>query len=144
MAYMSQDKKAEIAAELKKVVPADWKYTLSVKDHSTIKMRITAAPVDLIAANIKNANHGSTVISLNQYYLEQEYTGELLGTFTKIKEALYKGNHDNSDIQTDYFDVGWYVTIEIGKYGQPFKVVAPAPKPQFFLNITFKPQEVSA
>lgn len=32
MAYMDQEKKAKIAAALKKVMPKDWKYSLSVAD----------------------------------------------------------------------------------------------------------------
>lgn len=49
MAYMSQEKKAKIAAKLKQVIPHDWKYSLAVHHHSTIILRISAAPVDLVA-----------------------------------------------------------------------------------------------
>jgi hypothetical protein len=30
------------------------------------------------------------------------------------------GNHDNSDIMTDYFDVGWYVDVNIGLWNKPY------------------------
>jgi hypothetical protein len=30
------------------------------------------------------------------------------------------GNHDNSDVQTDYFDVGWYVDVNIGSWDKPY------------------------
>jgi hypothetical protein len=33
-------------------------------------------------------------------------------------------NHDNSDIMTDYFDVGWYVNIYVGKWNKPYNVKA--------------------
>ena len=51
MAYMNQEKKSKIAAALKGVVPDGWKYSLSVRNHSTIVMTITAAPFDLIGAH---------------------------------------------------------------------------------------------
>lgn len=50
MALMTKEHKARIADELKKAVPADWKYSLSVKDHQAICMTIRSAPVNLLAA----------------------------------------------------------------------------------------------
>jgi hypothetical protein len=32
-------------------------------------------------------------------------------------------NHDNSDIMTDYFDVGWYLNINVGGWNKPYTVV---------------------
>jgi len=32
------------------------------------------------------------------------------------------GNHDRSDIQSDYFDVGWYKSVNIGKWNKPYEV----------------------
>ena len=26
------------------------------------------------------------------------------------------GNHDNSDPMTDYFDVGWYISVNLGRW----------------------------
>lgn len=49
MAYMNQEKKAAIAAELKKVMPPDWKYSLRVQNHSTLVCCIKSAPIDLLA-----------------------------------------------------------------------------------------------
>jgi hypothetical protein len=33
------------------------------------------------------------------------------------------GNWDESDIQTDYFNVGWYVDVKIGSWQKPYKVL---------------------
>jgi hypothetical protein len=33
------------------------------------------------------------------------------------------GNHDNSDIQSDYFDVGWYISINVGRWDKPYELV---------------------
>ena len=111
MAFMGQEKKAKIAVELKKVIPKDWKYSLAVHNYSTICLTISAAPVDLVAANLRT--NKEPYLQLNEHHLDLEYAGELLEIFQKIKNALNLNNYDNSDVQTDYFDVGHYVDISI-------------------------------
>jgi hypothetical protein len=111
MAYMSQEQKAKIVVELKKVIPKDWKWSVSVEHRSTIVLTISKAPVDLNAM----APHG-----LNEYHLDLNFSGELLETFKKIRAALNLDNFDNSDPMTDYFHVGHYVNIRIGKWNKPF------------------------
>jgi hypothetical protein len=34
------------------------------------------------------------------------------------------GNYDNSDIQSDYFSVGWYIDVNVGKWDKPYTVEA--------------------
>lgn len=138
MAYMNQERKAKIAAELRKVVPAGWKYSLAVHNHSTLVLTISEAPVDLIeeiaqrvsepdvglryydrAAEVRQLQYAR----LNEYYLERQL-GASLPVFEAIKAAMNSGNHDNSDPMTDYFDVGWHITIQIGRWDKPFKTPA--------------------
>jgi hypothetical protein len=33
------------------------------------------------------------------------------------------GNWDKSDIQTDYFDVGWYIDVNVGRWDKPYALV---------------------
>lgn len=127
MAYMNQEKKAAIAANLKKVVPAGWKYSLAVRNHSTIVMTITQAPFDLIRAFPKSEYFDpetATEVSVNPYHyrshIEDECVADVVGA---ILEALNTGNWDRSDVMTDYFDVGHYVDLRIGKWDRPFKYV---------------------
>lgn len=141
MAYMSQEKKREIAANLKKVMPQGWKYSLSVRHYSTLVLTITAAPVDLMAAYNKHVAESwerrgdkftpQTYAQINEYWLGTQFSGELLEIFQRIKAVLNDGNHDRSDIQTDYFDVGWYVDINIGRWDKPFQVIAPKSQPSY-------------
>lgn len=128
MAYMNQDRKQVLAAALKKVVPAGWKYTLAVRHHATIVMTITEAPVDLIAEiNASEPRERAAVgrTSLNSYHFERAF-GPSLETFKAIFAALNTGNHDRSDLMTDYFDVGWYVDVNIGRWERPFVCTAAA------------------
>lgn len=131
MAYMSQENKAKLAVEIRKVVPADWKYTLSVKHHSTLVLTISQAPIDLIGQNIVSQSRGGdrpAYVAINEYYIEREYAPKLADIFKKIKAAMMIGNHDNSEPQTDFFDVGWYIDIKVGAFERPFKFVPVARK----------------
>lgn len=31
-------------------------------------------------------------------------------------------NHDRSDLQSDYHDVGWWIEIRLGSYEKPYQV----------------------
>jgi len=135
---MSQERKAVLAAEIKKVIPQDWKYTLSVHHHSTLVLTITAAPIDLIGENLvckERRESRPEYVNLNEYYLDREYPAPLAETFKKIKAAMMVGNHDRSEPQTDYFDVGWYIDIKIGAFERPFRVLpaktAAKPEPTY-------------
>ena len=120
MAYMDQAKKALIVAELKSVMPAGWKYSVGVRNYMSITLTISAAPVDLLGAigcegDYCQVNTHGVVENLRRRGHE-----ELAETFDRIIDALNYGNHDNSDIQTDYFDVGHYVDLDIGRWNKPF------------------------
>lgn len=138
MAYMNQERKAKLAANLKKVMPKGWKYSLSVRSGMTICLTISQAPVDLIEEvatrvsepdlALRYQDRGGEIrksgcVSVNPYWLENQF-GASLPIFEAIKAALNDGNHDRSDVRTDYFDVGWYVDINIGRWDKPF-VFAP-------------------
>ena len=126
MAYMNQDKKAKIAAALKQVVPAGWKYSLAVRYHSTIVMTISAAPFDLIGAHKKSEYFDpatETHTTVNNYHFRSHLDDECVAdVFEKIFECLNLDNFDESDIQTDYFHVGHYADLRIGAWNKPFVV----------------------
>ena len=125
MAFMNQERKVELAVEIAKVMPTNWKYTLRVHHHSTLVLTIRQAPVDLLGENlvIQGQSYDTTYRNLNEYHLQGEYKDKLLKIFDNIKDAMMVGNHDRSDIQSDYFDVGWYIDINIGEHDSPFRYV---------------------
>jgi hypothetical protein len=57
---------------------------------------------------------------INPYHFKSHYSGKALKFLTEVYAAMMEGNHDNSDIQTDYFDVGWYVEVNIGKWNKAY------------------------
>jgi hypothetical protein len=122
MAYVDQSKKAKIAANLKKVVPAGWKYSLAVRNHSTIVLTISAAPVNLLD-KVVDLREGEQYFTLNPYHYRNQFNEKkVIETFAKIFAALNTDNFDHSDVQTDYFHVGHYVDVQIGRWNKPFVV----------------------
>ena len=130
MAYMNQERKAAIRAELVKVVPASWKWTLGVRHHSTIVFTVRSAPVDLIGewletvnakrrANCDELRERPVHVDPNEYYLQDQFVASL-PLMEAIKSALNLDNYDKSDVQTDYFDVGHYIDIKLGSWDKPF------------------------
>ena len=135
MAYMSQENKVSIAAELTSVLRGTGvKYSLSVRHHSTLVMKIQRGSIDWLENYNtcgRTRHHGpfefqSAVgyLSINPYWYHEHFTGEALAMLQRIMPVLNQGNHDRSDMQSDYFDVGWYVEIKVGDYARPYEHIA--------------------
>ena len=63
-------------------------------------------------------------ICVNQYHFKDHFLNdsESYKFLREIVDIAEEGNHDNSDIMTDYFDVGWYYHINIGTWDKPYFV----------------------
>jgi hypothetical protein len=132
MAYVSQEKKAKIAAALKPVVPKGWKYTLAVRNHTELVMTVSSAPVDVIGKiTAINPSHEPrpgdpkvTHASINPHWINDQFRNDpkLAKQIKAIVDVLNTDNFDNSDIQTDYFHVGHYITLQFGRWDKPFAV----------------------
>ena len=121
MAYMDQATKTKIAAALKAVIPAGWKYSLSVSNHSTIVCTITAAPVDIVNGVDWYEGKARPTYDVNPYHFERNIVNDdLRDTVRAIMGALNLDNFDHSDSQSDYFNVGHYVKCQFGRWNKPF------------------------
>lgn len=129
MAYMSQENKKEKLAKMKDMIKTKYpefkvRFTMGVRHYSTLVFNLWKSTIDFkkIFENdefMKNKGY----FQVNEYYLENNFEGKILEFFKDVKAIMMEGNHDNSDIQTDYFDVGWYIDINIGKYDKPYEKV---------------------
>lgn len=136
MAYMSQDRKKQIAANLKPILKGTGlKYSLGVRHHSTLVLNIWSGPVDFIGNYRETMRNradfgcrrnvdGQEVKSLdvNPYWYKEHFSGSVLALLEQVFPILNEGNYDKSDIQSDYFCCGWYVDVNIGKWNKPYQI----------------------
>lgn len=127
MAYMSQENKKRIVALAKPILKKyGVKATFRVNNHTSLECNIKSGPIDFI--KIYNDNHNRpenyerTHIQVNHYYINNYFDGDAAKFLNEIKDVMMSGNHDNSDAMVDYFDVGWYIHINIGKWNKPYQL----------------------
>lgn len=140
MAYMNQERKAKISALLKPVLKKyGVKGTLRVDNHSTITLNIKAGSVDFIQnyiATDRNKPYAKYMsedqvehitekqyLDVNPYWYHEHFSGKAKSFLKEAMSALQgAGWYDRSDIQTDYFDIAYYVGISIGQWNKPYQV----------------------
>lgn len=133
MAYMSQEKKAVLAPRIKAILKKyGVKGSLAVRGHSTLVLNLKSGKIDFIGNSNRVCGGNHYQVSrgfkpnttgydqVNPYWYQDHYDGKAKTFLKEILAVMNDGNHDRSDIQTDYFDVGWYVDINIGKWNKPY------------------------
>tara|TARA_Y100001972_G_C7407220_1_gene211301 strand:- start:117 stop:461 length:345 start_codon:yes stop_codon:yes gene_type:complete len=111
MAYMNQEKKKKLAPKIKEILKKfNMKGTLSVDNYSTLNLNLKSGSIDFGTDQI------------NEYWYKDHFEDnpEALAFLSEVIPAMNVGNHDNSDIMTDYFDVGWYISVNLGKWDKPY------------------------
>lgn len=113
MAHMNKEKKAELAPGIKAALKKyGIKGSIAVNDFSTLVVNISAGQIDF----------GYEYLQVNQYNIEKRFNGEAASFLTELRDAMMNGNHDNSDSMTDYFDLGWFTKINIGRFDKPYQL----------------------
>jgi len=130
MAYVSQELKAKVAPVVKAILKKyGVKGSLAVKNHSTLVLNIKSGSMDFISNYNETMEHqpkseywkpAENSLSVNQYWFHEHFTGRCLDFLNEIMDAMNDGNWDKSDIQSDYFNVGWYVDINVGQWNKPY------------------------
>jgi len=128
MAFMSQENKKELAPAIKAALKKyGVKASIAVHNHSTLVVNIKSSKIDFIGNfNAVKDNSGKpehladTYIDVNPYWYEQHFTGEAVEFLKELFTAMNNGNYNDSDIMTDYFNVGWYTDVNIGQWDKPF------------------------
>lgn len=122
MAYMSQEKKSVIAPVIKTICKKyGIKASLAVRNHMTLVLNVQQGPIDFFADFANEGCDRRFGIQVNTYHYQNHFTGKAKQFLTEVIQAMNNGNHDRSDIQSDYFDVGWYVDVNIGKWNKPYE-----------------------
>ena len=130
-----------VRQQLKKEIP-DCKFSVTSKwfsGGSSMTVALMAAPFPVFARDTlcTGAKIGTDYAQLNHYQLRRAFdygdpgicngvylTPQAWAVLSRAVEIGQQQNWDNSDIQTDYFDVNYYFDIHIGKWDKPFQITA--------------------
>ena len=109
----------KIREDLKRELP---NLTFSVqKDGRRIYLTLVSGnfkPFKALTADEEKGYRG-----INPYYIDSEesLTDMAKDVMKKVKEIADRYNYDKSDIQSDYFDVNFYLSLNIGAYDKPYQ-----------------------
>jgi hypothetical protein len=136
MAYMNQERKAKITKILKPIL-AKYKVkgSLSVRNHSTIVLTLKSGAIDFIGNSNRVCGNDfyqvqrgfkpttSGYDQVNPYWFQDHYDGDAKAFLTEAMNALKSADwYDESNAMIDYFNIAYYVDINIGKWDSPYIV----------------------
>lgn len=113
MAHVTKELSARVRKELKEKFPTaeGWKFSVRKDDSGTLYISILQGPMQLESG------------SINHRHIDNRYKGITKALFNSILAIANEGNYNNSDIMTDYFDVGWYINLAVGNYDREYTYV---------------------
>jgi len=136
MAYMNQERKAKITKMLKPIL-AKYKVkgSLSVRNHSTIVLTLKSGAIDFIGNSNKVCGNDFYQVQrgfkpnttgydqINPYWFQDHYDGDAKAFLTEAMNALKSADwYDESNAMIDYFNIAYYVDVNIGKWNSPYIV----------------------
>ena len=101
MSYISQTEKKRIVALCKPILA---KYGV----RATFSV---SSGYHCLVAKIKTGDLFPEKVYVNHYFVSDHFEGDQRGFLRELITAMNSGNWNNSDVQSDYFDVGWYIRI---------------------------------
>lgn len=133
---MNQERKAQLAPGIKAVLKKyGVKGSIAVRNYMTLVVTIKSGPIDFIGnfndmAKDRNWQYpfpreeAKDSLDVNPYWYHEHFSGVAKDFLEELITAMNVGNHNNSDIQTDYFDVGWFLDVNIGRWDKPYVLTA--------------------
>jgi len=124
MAYVSQELKSKLAPKIKAICKKyGVKASLAVRNHSTLVLNVKSGKIDFISDYGNSDDARKFGIQVNPYWYKDHFVGKSKAFLSEVIPAMNDGNWDKSDIQTDYFNVGWYIDVNIGKWNKPYQTL---------------------
>ena len=135
MAYVSQELKSKLSPAIKAVCKKyGIKASIAVRNHMTLALNVKSGKIDFIGnsnrvcgADFYQVSRGfkpntTGYDQVNPYHFQSHYDGDARAFLSEVLAVMNDGNWDKSDIQSDYFNVGWYVDVNIGSWNKPYSV----------------------
>ena len=120
MAYVSQEDKAKLAPEIKKVLSKyGMKGSISIRHHMSLVVTIQSGAIEF------EHSHGDGYTQVNVYHIDSHYKGKAKDFLTELLAAMKGPKYFcEDDIQSDYFSRSHYTDINVGKWNTPYELVA--------------------
>ena len=124
MAYVSQQDKAKLAPEIKKVLSKyGMKGSISIRHHMSLVVTIQSGSIEF------DHSHGDGYTQVNVYHIDSHYEGKAKAFLTELLAAMKGPDYfNNDDAMTDYFHRSHYTDINIGKWNKPYFMQVSKPK----------------
>ena len=133
MAYISQAEKKALAPAIKSVLKKyGVKGSIGINHYSSLVVNLKSGIIDFIGAADKKSKarcerQGDTFypISNGHYQANPYYAMEeegIVGEFMTDLITAMKGDdwYNKTDSQIDYFDIAYYLDINVGKWDKPY------------------------
>jgi hypothetical protein len=123
MAYVSQELKSKLSPQIKAICKKyGVKASLAVRNHSTLVLNVKSGKIDFIRDYGDSDDARKFGIQVNPYHYKNHFEGKAKAFLSEVIPAMNDGNWDKSEIQYDYFNVGWYIDVNIGKWNKPYEL----------------------
>ena len=131
MAFISQQDKKTLAPAIKAVFKKyGLKGSISIQHHMELCANVSAGRLDLIGAADqiggrpwKNHYQANAYGATNPKY--KEINKEIFNFYEDLKKAMRGALwFDKSDLMTDYHHTAYYMSINIGRWDKPYKLIA--------------------
>ena len=106
MAHITKETTKKIREALKSEFK-DIKFSVSMRDHTALDVRIMQSPY-----------FGDEYTQVNKYYISENFPKEQADVLNKVHEIIKTVGeyYNNNDYMTGYFDVAFYYYITIGRW----------------------------
>jgi len=135
MAYISAEDVKHIRVALNKEFP-QYKFSVTRDHHLGVNVNFMKGPRFAEFESFDRYTHETTIENLdghhqiNHFHLENFYGEDNAKILGKVSEIAHtapglaggKEYYNNNDIQSDYFDVAYYVSIGIGKWNKDYEI----------------------
>lgn len=132
MAFVTQEMKKELAPGIKAVLKKyGMKGSISINNHSSLVVTLQQGPLDFSGVDARGerifyeATDGNMHSQVNTYHVDKFYSGVTADFLNELVAAM-KGKtsrgewYDKTDIMTDYFDIAYYVNVNVGKFDKGY------------------------
>ena len=134
MAYISQEKKKELAPAIKAVLKKyGVKGTIGINHHSSLVVNIKEGVLDFLGDAQKHNDEYAAMrgqksypvgdyLQVNTTYCDEWAKDKTIAKFYEELIAAMKGTtwYNNSDSMSDYFDIAYYLDVNIGKWDKGY------------------------